>query len=129
MRLEEGKVYTVTCEKILFSGAVFELIDHTTQFIHISQLTNHFITKPEEAVNVGVTYTAQCIYSEKSDKLELTLRVKDSLNRQDLGDIDSVDVMYLCCGDRQHFSPVIKPKKKDRKLIRLQRKEKKKVHK
>lgn len=115
MKLELNKVYSVCCIKLLATGAVFELSDKTTEFIHMSQLSEHSIRRPEDAVNVGVTYTAICIYSERAKKIELSLKVNDSMHMQTRGEFDSLDAFYRESGDPVEILPHSKTKRRKKK--------------
>ena len=94
LQLELGKIYTVFCIKILETGAVFQLEDNSTEFIHISQLANHYVKYVENEVSVGVSYTAICVLYEKGNKLELSLKVNDESRKQHRASLDTLDAFY-----------------------------------
>lgn len=71
MKLEPNCEYQVEVIRIVKSGVIVKLEDSSTELIHISNLSNRFVTKIEEVVSVGDKLKA---YSKTDrDKCFLTL--------------------------------------------------------
>lgn len=73
MRLELGKKYMVTAVKCLPYGAVVELEDKSTKFIHISKLSDSFVSNVEDVIEVGSSYEATAVKG-KVHEVELSLK-------------------------------------------------------
>lgn len=76
MDLTVGEKYKVVAERILERGIVARLEDGTTQFIHISQLSDRFVKNISDVITVGEEYEASCIVS-KVKGAELSLRKEE----------------------------------------------------
>lgn len=66
MELSIGQKYNVKVTKILSNGIIVELSDKSTQFIHISKISDRFIKSIKDYVSIGLIYTATAIEGNKS---------------------------------------------------------------
>ena len=73
MDLELDKVYPVKVTKILQKGIIVELEDQSTQFIHVSQISDKFVADPNNFVHVDSIYQAKGIKG-KARPIELSLK-------------------------------------------------------
>lgn len=58
MTITPNAEYQVEVVRIVKSGAIVKLEDDSTELIHISNLSNRFVAKIEDIVNVGDKLTA-----------------------------------------------------------------------
>lgn len=66
MKLELNQTYSVTISKIMERGAVVTVAGQEgTGFIHISEISDRYVTAIAEFVSVGETYDATCIDTAK----------------------------------------------------------------
>lgn len=70
--MELGSVYNVTVEKFVKSGAIVRLEDGSTQLIHVSKISSHYVKNIEDFLEIGETYQATCVEG-KNKPLELSL--------------------------------------------------------
>lgn len=61
MELVLGEEYSVSVVKFIPSGVVVKLEDGSTQLIHISKLSNKYVSDPSVLVNIGETLIARCV--------------------------------------------------------------------
>lgn len=61
MELVVGKKYDVVVIKIVEKGVIVELEDKSTEFIHVSQLSNRYVSNIEDIIAIGDSKTASCI--------------------------------------------------------------------
>lgn len=73
MELKIGNKYNVKVSKIIKVGIIVELDDGSTQLIHVSNISNKYVSNIEDFVTVGNTYEATC-QEGKINATELTLR-------------------------------------------------------
>ncbi len=67
MSLELGKVYNVTVSRIIERGVVVAVSGYSsTGFIHISEISDKYVTSISDFVTVGETYEAICIDTVKA---------------------------------------------------------------
>lgn len=84
MDLSVGQTYSVTVIKLLARGIVVQLTGTSQQeFIHISKLSEKFVSNVSDAVKIGDTLDAMCVKS--GDRVELSLKhlnlVKDNQSK------------------------------------------------
>ena len=82
MKLELGKKDIVTAIKCLPYGAVVELEDKSTKLIHISKLSDSFVSNVEDVIEVGSSYEATAV-NGKVHEVELSLKQTKSINKPD----------------------------------------------
>lgn len=63
MNIEIGNMYKGTCVHIDCKGAIFELEDQTTAYVHISKIANSFVKNIGDFIDIGDTYELECIES------------------------------------------------------------------
>lgn len=63
MNIEIGNTYKGTCVHIDCKGAIFELEDQTTAYVHISKIANCFVKNIGDFIDIGDTYELECIES------------------------------------------------------------------
>lgn len=68
MNIEIGNTYKGTCVHIDCKGAIFELEDQTTAYVHISKIANSFVKNIGDFIDVGDTYELECIESSINGK-------------------------------------------------------------
>lgn len=73
MNLAVGQSYKVKVVKFTQAGAIVELEDKSTQFIHISQISDKFVHSIGNFLTIGNTYDAVAIEG-KARPVELSLR-------------------------------------------------------
>lgn len=56
-----GEKYEVVVDKILPRGAIVKLSDNSTEFIHISNLSDDFVNSVSDVVSVGQSLITTCI--------------------------------------------------------------------
>ena len=72
MQLKLGEKYSVTVQKILQYGIIVSMEDGSTEFIHISKISDKYVSDIADFVSVGDTYQALACVGKKQD-VELTL--------------------------------------------------------
>lgn len=72
MELSVGSYYSVSVVRLINSGAIVELEDGSTQLIHISNISNKYVSNISDFVSVGNTYSALAI-NGKVKPIELSL--------------------------------------------------------
>lgn len=72
-KLQRGSVVTGTIEKIAPYGAFVKINDNLNGLIHISEISNKFISTPKEVVKLGQTVTVKII-DIKDGKLSLSMK-------------------------------------------------------
>ena len=60
MKLEVGKTYDVSVDRILPIGAVVRMEDGSTELIHISNIADCYVSDVANFVSVGKHYEATC---------------------------------------------------------------------
>lgn len=73
MELEIGNTYNVKVSKIIKSGIIVEMPDESTEFIHLSNISDQYVNNISDFVSTGYIYTATCI-NGKSRPFELSLK-------------------------------------------------------
>lgn len=73
MELQIGNTYNVKVAKIIKSGIIVEMSDESTEFIHLSNISDQYVNNISNFVSVGYIYTATCIKG-KSKPFELSLK-------------------------------------------------------
>ena len=73
MDFQIGNKYKVKVVKIIKVGAIVELEDGTTELIHLSNVSNQYVSRIDDFISVGDTYEATC-QEGKTKPTELTLR-------------------------------------------------------
>lgn len=73
MNIEVDSIYPVTVTKIIKAGAVVQFEDGDTNLIHISNISDRFVSNVELFVQVGKTYDAMAIEG-KVRPVELSLK-------------------------------------------------------
>ena len=63
MNIEIGNMYKGTCVHIDCKGAIFELEDQTTAYVHISKISNCFVKNIGDFIDIGDTYDLECVES------------------------------------------------------------------
>lgn len=76
MELKLGQIYHVTVIRVLDFGAVVALEDGSTELIHISNISDKYVSNVSDFVEVGHTYSAIGCAGKKKD-VELTLKMLD----------------------------------------------------
>lgn len=76
MDFQIGNKYKVKVVKIIKVGAIVELEDGTTELIHLSNVSNQYVSRIDDFISVGDTYEATC-QEGKTKPFELTLRPLD----------------------------------------------------
>ena len=82
MEIKQGQRYEVTVTKILDYGAVVTLEDNSTQLIHISKLSDDFISNVAEFVSIGQKCEAVGVKG-KVHPVELSMRKRDLTPKED----------------------------------------------
>lgn len=72
MQLVESEFYIVKAIELNNYGVVVELEDDTTQLIHISQISNEYVSTVESYVSVGVQYQAKAV--NVNGRVQLSLK-------------------------------------------------------
>lgn len=83
MNLTKGQVYACIIEKVLDKGVIVKMSDDTTEFIHVSKLSDEFVKDINIYAHVGDTWKVTAVYNRKLDKLELSHKSSD-LKRHDV---------------------------------------------
>lgn len=74
--LEVGKHYAVRAIKLLKNGIIAQIAGTSyTTFIHISKLSDKFVSDPADVISVGEMYIGICITGNHGE--ELTLKPSD----------------------------------------------------
>ena len=73
MELKLGEVYKVTATKIVKSGVVVALEDGSTELVHLSNISNDYVSSIEDFVSVGDNLEAVCQVG-KFKPVELSLK-------------------------------------------------------
>lgn len=63
MNIEIGNTYKGICVHFDYKGAIFELEDQTTAYVHISKIANSFVKNIGDFIDIGDTYELKCIES------------------------------------------------------------------
>lgn len=105
MNIEIGNMYKGTCVHIDYKGAIFELEDQTTAYVHISKIANSFVKNIGDFIDIGDTYELECIestingngfefsllhlnlqnrYNQKPDKFKNNTRSLNTMNQDKL---------------------------------------------
>lgn len=76
MNLVEGEYYLVKVIKFLDIGAVVELEDHRTELVHISQISERFVTDPGNFLEIGRCYSAEAVQGKgvEADRVVLSFK-------------------------------------------------------
>lgn len=77
MNLVEGQIYACTVEKVLEKGVIVKMSDDTTEFIHVSKLSDRFVRDIDTCAHVGDTWKVVAVRNAKLGKLELTHKTSD----------------------------------------------------
>ena len=91
MILELYETYDVEVIQLLNQGVVVSLSDGSTQFVHISKLSDDFVETLEGYISVGDKKTAVCVRNKKSNGSK-ELSFKES------------DIKYASTSRKQHVS-------------------------
>lgn len=73
MELSVGKTYEVRVQRIIRSGIIVEMSDGSTELIHLSNISNEYVSDIHNFVDEGNIYVATCIVG-KTKPTELSLR-------------------------------------------------------
>ena len=73
MELVVGEQYQVKVVRILPKGAVVRLADDTTEFVHISNISDQYVNDIHDFIEEGLTYQAMCVKGKVHDA-ELSLK-------------------------------------------------------
>lgn len=73
MELVVGEQYQVKVVRILPKGAIVRLADDTTEFIHISNISDQFVNDIHDFIKEELTYQAMCVKGKVHDA-ELSLK-------------------------------------------------------
>lgn len=92
MELKIGQKYEIEVIKILKYGIIVKLDDESTQFIHISNLSDKFISDISDILNVGDRRLATGVSGNKYP-VELSLKRSSRHNRSTIQDHKSLDEM------------------------------------
>lgn len=92
MELKIGQKYEIEVIKILKYGIIVKLDDESTQFIHISNLSDKFISDISDILNVGDRRLATGVSGNKYP-VELSLKRSSRHNRSTIQDHKSLDDM------------------------------------
>lgn len=83
MVLEKDVFYPAKVVKIEKFGIIVEMEDRSTILVHISNISNSFVSDPANFVSVGETHLAKCIEG-KTRPLELSLKHLDLKDRSQI---------------------------------------------
>lgn len=82
MNIEIGNYYKGTCVHIDCRGAVFELEDNSTAYVHISKIADCFIKNIGDFIEIGDTYQLECVESNvPGNRYEFSLIYLNLQNR------------------------------------------------
>ena len=74
MELQNNEIYKVKVTKILKNGIIVELQNGDTEFIHISEISDDFVSDIKSIVDVNQTIDCKCFYKTKLNKSVLSVK-------------------------------------------------------
>ncbi|RJQ44263.1 MAG: 30S ribosomal protein S1 [Gaiellales bacterium] len=97
-----GDVMTGTVTKLVSFGAFVQISEGIEGLVHISELANHHVEKPEEVVNVGDEIEVKVIEID-SDRRRLSLSIKRLQQEEDAGEVVEEEIV------EEEAAPAIEP--------------------
>ena len=77
MILEENKTYVVTVVRLGAKGVIVEMSDNSTEFIHISKISDNFVSNVAAFATVGHPWKVVGVRNKKLNRVELSHRDSD----------------------------------------------------
>lgn len=77
MKVTKGTLYNVRVQKVIEKGVIVIMPDNTTEFIHVSRLSDKYISSPEAIAAPDMEWEVAAIYNERLQKVELSHRMSD----------------------------------------------------
>lgn len=77
MKVTKGTIYNVRVQKVIEKGVIVIMPDNSTEFIHVSRLSDRYIPSPEAVAAPDMEWEVAAIYNERLQKIELSHRMSD----------------------------------------------------
>ncbi len=104
-QFSEGMVVDVTVTKVTDFGALVELIPGIEGFIHVSELSEERVEKPEEAIQKGQSVKAMVLSLDKEVK-KIALSIKSALKKEVEGHVEDQEAKTATLADKFKEFPV-----------------------
>lgn len=74
MEFDIGEAYVVTPIRFEKFGAIVELEDGTTSLVHISEISESFVSDPANYLDIGKQYVAKAVRGDSKHPIQLSVR-------------------------------------------------------